>query len=248
MVKKILIIFLLTSFLVLSTISVSNDCKTVVLVGKLAKVQCDITNNDDYVSTKGTGTITFYDSTNKTFAALGHGIKSENQLLEIKNGNIYFSEVSTITKSKNNEVGNLASVPGSDFCLGNITKNNDFGLYGKCNKNISGKEIELANISELKIAPATLYLDFGNNSKKEFDIEIIEIFDNTKNSNSNFKIKITDSDLLEITGGIVKGMSGSPIIQNGKLVGALTKVTSSDVSEGYCIFAETMLDECKNSK
>lgn len=246
MKKNILIIFLLTSFLFLSSVPTSNESKTVILVGKLAKVQCDINNNDNYVSTKGTGTITFYDSINNSFAALGHGIKNENELLEIENGNIYFSEVSNITKSKNNEVGNLASVQGSESSLGNIVKNNDFGLYGKCNEKINGKEIQVANISELTLGKATLYLDLGNDSKNEFDIEITEIFDDTKNSNSCFKLKITDSDLLEITGGIVKGMSGSPIIQNGKLVGALTKVTSSNVTEGYGIFAEIMLNECNN--
>lgn len=248
MKKYILLIYFLTSFLFLSSVPTSNECNSVILVGKLAKVQCDINSDDDYVSTKGTGTITFYNTTNNTFAALGHGIKNKNDLLEIENGNIYFSKVSNITKSINNEVGNLSSIQGSNFSIGNILKNNDFGLYGKCNENINGKKIYILKKSELNLGKATLYLDLGNNSKKEFNIEIIEIFNNNENSNACFKIKLVDSELLELTGGIVKGMSGSPIIQNGKLVGALTKVTSNDVTEGYGIFAEIMLNECKNIK
>mgnify|MGYP003303517791 CR=1 FL=1 len=101
MKKYILLIYFLTSFLFLSSVPTSNECNSVILVGKLAKVQCDINSDDDYVSTKGTGTITFYNTTNNTFATLGHGIKNKNDLLEIilySEGNISNKEIETKLK------------------------------------------------------------------------------------------------------------------------------------------------------
>lgn len=244
--KKKFFIFLIISLTILfCPIKNAESTKSVILIGKIAKVECNTQDNADYVSAKGTGTITFYDVSTNYFAAVGHGIKSDNKLLEIENGNIYFSKISNITKSTKQTVGNLKSSEITNNSFGNITKNNDFGIYGKCNEKLSGKEIQIAKKSEIKIGNATLYLDLGNNSKKEFNIEITEIRSHSDNSNACFKIRITDSDLLNITGGIVKGMSGSPIIQNGKLIGALTKVTSDNVTEGYGIFIETMLNECK---
>ena len=244
--KKKFFIFLVISLSILfCPVKNAESTKSVVLIGKLAKVECNTSDTTDYVSAKGTGTITFYDFSTNCFAAVGHGIKSDNKLLEIENGNIYFSEISSITKSTNNSVGNLKSKEINENSFGNITKNNDFGIYGKCNENLSGTEIEVAKKSEIQTGPATLYLDLGNNLKTEFNIEITEICNYSENANACFKLKITDCELLNITGGIAKGMSGSPIIQNGKLIGALTKVTSDNVKEGYGIFAEIMLNECK---
>lgn len=244
--KKKFFIFLIISLTILfCPVKNAESTKSVILIGKLAKVECNTSDDAYYVSAKGTGTITFYDVSTNCFAAVGHGIKSDNKLLEIENGNIYFSKISNITKSTNKSVGNLKSKEITNNSFANVTKNNDFGIYGKCNKKLHGKEIEVGKKSEIEVGSATLYLDLGNNSKKEFNIEITEICNYSDTSNACFKVKITDSDLLNITGGIAKGMSGSPIIQNGKLIGALTKVTSDNVTEGYGIFIETMLNECK---
>lgn len=245
MKKKFFIILIISLSILFCPSQQIESNKSVILIGKLAKLECNTSDSSEYVSTKGTGTITFYDISTNSFAAVGHGIKSDNKLLEIENGNIYFSEISNIKKSTKNSIGNLSSKEISNNNFGNITKNNDFGIYGKCNKKLIGKRIEISPKNDIEHGNAILYLDLGNNTKKEFNIEIIEICNYSNNSNACFKIKITDSDLLNITGGIVKGMSGSPIIQNGKLIGALTKVTSDNVTEGYGIFIETMLNECK---
>lgn len=245
--KRILLVFAVISIIIFFIDCLHcNDTKVVILSGKIAKVECNIKENDDngYVSTKGTGIITFFDPVSKNFAAIGHSIKKDSEQIE---GNLYYSHLSSVSKSKNGTVGNLYSEENSKTIIGNVRKNNSYGVFGSYkNSEVSGKEIEILEKHNIEKGNAILYVDFDDGSKKEYEIEITELFSNIGEDNSCFMIKIVDEELISKTGGIVKGMSGSPIIQNGKLVGALTKVTSEDVTVGYGIFAEIMLNECQN--
>lgn len=245
--KRILLLFFVILIIIFCIdVLYCNNRKIVILSGKIVKVECDIKegNDNEYVSTKGTGIITFFEPSSEKFAAVGHSIKKDIEEIQ---GNIYYSHLSNIVKSKDGEVGNLYSKENSKLVIGKVEKNNDFGVYGSCKKSeFFGKEIEILEKNKIQKGSATLYIDFGDSSKKEYEIEIIEIYSNIEDSNSCFAVKIVDEELISKTGGIVKGMSGSPILQNGKLAGALTKVTSDDVSVGYGIFAEIMLSECEN--
>lgn len=246
--KIILLVFTVISIIIFFIDCLHcNDAKVVILSGKIAKVECNIKENDDnsYVSTKGTGIITFFDPVSKNFAAIGHSVKKDSESIE---GNLYYSHLSSVSKSKNGTIGNLNSKENSEFIVGNVRKNNSCGVFGSYKPSkVSGKKIEILEMHNIEKGNAILYIDFDDGSKKEYEIEIIELFSNIDENNSCFKVKIVDEELISKTGGIAKGMSGSPIIQNGKLVGALTKVTSEDVSIGYGIFAEIMLNECQNN-
>jgi stage IV sporulation protein B len=125
--------------------------------------------------------------------------------------------------------------------------NNDLGIYGRIINLPMKKEVEIADCSEIKTGKASLYSTIEGNQPEEFDIEITQICNNDSNSNQNFIFKVTDPELLESTGGIVQGMSGSPIIQNNKLVGAVTHVFVNDPTKGYGIFAENMLKTAQNA-
>lgn len=245
--KRILLLFVVISLIIFCIDCLYFNKKNVVILsGKIAKVECNIKENseNEYVSTKGTGIITFFDPSSKNFAAIGHSIKKDSENIE---GKLYYSHLSNVLKSKNGDVGNLYSEENSKSIIGNVKKNNSHGVFGSYKSSeVDGKEIEILEKYNIEKGKATLYIDFGDESKKEYEIEIVEIFSNIKEDNSCFIIKIIDQELIYKTGGIAKGMSGSPIIQNGKLVGALTKVTSDDVTIGYGIFAEIMLNECKN--
>lgn len=220
----------------------------VILSGSVAKIECEVKDDveSNYVSTKGTGTITFIDPVTKKFAAVAHPINSDVCELE---GNIYYSSVSTINKSKVGMVGSLKSQIKSEV-IGDVRKNNDFGVFGECNLDrIENKDkvIEVARRNEIQEGPATLYVDFGDGSKVEYNIEISQVI-NSESGNMDFEIKIQDDELVEKTGGIVRGMSGSPVIQNGKLIGALARTTNNNPNIGYGIYADKMLNECESLK
>ena len=135
--------------------------------------------------------------------------------------------------------------------IGTVYKNTSFGVYGKLN-NISALNINLNNKykialrDEIQIGKATILCTLENNKTKEYEIEIQKIYKNNNTDNKSMIIKVTDKELLEKTGGIIQGMSGSPILQNGKLVGAVTHVLVSDPSMGYGVFADIMVKQMKS--
>lgn len=248
--KKIKISLLFLVIINIFTLNVDSgeNERFVILSGKVAKIECEIKEdeNSNYVSTKGTGTITFFEPITKQFAAVGHSINKDVNEID---GNLYYSEVSEIKKSEIGEVGNLKSKITSE-AIGCVRKNNDFGVFGDCDIDKiekSNKKIAVLKETEVEKGSATLVVDFGDNSKTEYEIEILNIF-NDATGTMDYEIQIKDKELIEKTGGIVKGMSGSPIIQNGKLVGALARTTNTDPTKGYGIFAERMLKECELAK
>ena len=198
-------------------------------------------------STAGIGTLTFYNPENNTFAALGHAITDYDTgtVLTVSDGDLVGCEILSVKKGEHGTPGELSG-QFENKDLGKILKNNDFGIYGKMNnQNVEGQFVETATRFQTKQGPATILCDVDGNGVKSYDVEITKVSKSARVDNKGIVLKITDEELLSKTGGIVQGMSGSPIIQNGKLVGAVTHVFVNDPTRGYGIFIENMLAEMK---
>ncbi len=198
-------------------------------------------------STAGLGTITFYNTDNNTFAGLGHPIfdVDTNEIMPMKTGVMAEVELNGVIKSSFGNVGELCgTLKGGKRGL--LCLNDETGIYGY---SISDKteKIPIAIKHEIKQGKAQIRCTVNNTGAKYYDVEITKIFTNSSSVNKDMVIKVTDENLLKETGGIVQGMSGSPIIQNGKLVGAVTHVFVNNPKQGYAIFAERML-ETSNSQ
>ena len=199
-------------------------------------------------SAAGVGTITFYEPSNKTFGALGHGITDidTNELINIASGEFITTKILNITKGEVGTPGKIQGTIDNQTNIGTISKNTKFGIYGKVD-NLSSinidksKEMDVALRDEIKQGKATILCSLDNQTPQEYEIEIEKIFKDNNYDNKSMQIKVTDERLLNKTGGIIQGMSGSPIIQNGKFVGAITHVLVNNPQEGYGVFADIML-------
>ena len=212
---------------------------------KLVKEE-DIYKTGLYIKDKiiGIGTLTFIDPESKIFASLGHEIVESNTGLkfEMKDGSIFKSEVTGVEKSSRNNPGEKNATYHVEEKYGTITKNKNNGIYGKYEKSIEGKDtIEVANKNEVKIGKAYFRTVLKNNVVEEFEINILKVNDNDPTKNILFEV--TDNNLISKTNGIVQGMSGSPIIQNNKIIGAVTHVLTDNPRRGYGIFITNMLEE-----
>ena len=198
--------------------------------------------------TQGIGTRTYLDL-NGHFGALGHGISDSDtgNLVQIENGGLYETEILGIEKGTFGKPGVMSGViyygPGST--LGTIDENTDEGIFGTVNErlkqSVSGNAIPVGYRQDVKKGPAYVRSDVSG-QVRDYEIEIQKVDYTTSHKNKGMVIKVTDPDLLALTGGIVQGMSGSPIIQDGKLVGAVTHVFIQDSTRGYGIFVENMLE------
>lgn len=204
--------------------------------------ECSITpvktNNSQYKiglwvrdSAAGVGTVTFYDPTSKTFGALGHGITDidTNELINIASGEFITTRILNITKGESGNPGKIQGTIENQNNIGTIGKNTRFGIYGKVDNLASlnidtSKEAEVALREEIQIGKAKILCSLDNQKPQEYEIEIEKIYKDNNYDNKSMKIKVTDEKLLEKTGGIIQGMSGSPVLQNGKFVGAITHV------------------------
>lgn len=195
-------------------------------------------------SIQGIGTITFYDPKTNKFGALGHGVYDVDtaELMIIKNGTIIPSELTDIVKGKKGEPGELTGIIQRDTTLGEVSKNTEVGIYGTLNQTseYTGTALPIGLKQEIKIGKAEILANIEGEKVEKYQIEI-ESF--AKGSGKDMMIRVTDKRLLDKTGGIVQGMSGSPIIQNGQLIGAVTHVLVNDPQRGYGTFIETMLQE-----
>ena len=193
-------------------------------------------------STAGLGTVTFYNPENNSFAGLGHPIYDVDtkSIMPMKSGEMAEASINGLYKSSSGTVGELCGVL-SGKSNGQLCLNCEEGIYGftTCRKTES---IPLAVRQEVTEGNAQIICTIDNSGPKYFDVEIIKIYSNSATVNKDMIIKITDSRLLNITGGIVQGMSGTPIIQNGMLVGAITHVFVNEPTQGYAIFAERMYE------
>ena len=202
-----------------------------------------------YVKDKinGIGTLSYIDPTTKIFGSLGHEIieSKTKQKFEIKDGTIYEATVSNISKSEIGKAGEKNAVYNKEEIFGEINENETTGIYGKYLEDITNKEtIEIAETNEIKLGKATIKTVIKDNLVEEFSINILKI--NKESPTKNILFEITDERLLIETGGIVQGMSGSPIIQNNKLIGAVNYVVVNEPKKGYGIFITTMLKEGEN--
>lgn len=197
-------------------------------------------------STAGLGTVTFYGLSDNHFAGLGHGIYDvdTNEIMPMNSGEVFSAYVNGIYKSSSGSVGELCGVI-TGKSTGKLCLNDDMGVYGYT-KTSKRDLVPVAVKQEVTTGAAKLYCTLDDGGVKGYDIEIKKIFSNSDSVNKDMVIMITDKSLLEKTGGIVQGMSGSPIIQNGKLIGAVTHVFVNDPTKGYAIFAEKMIDMAEN--
>jgi stage IV sporulation protein B len=197
----------------------------------------------------GVGTMTFVDPKTNTFGALGHGITDIDSgvLVDISMGSVLKSKVASIQKARKTVPGEIVGIfYESDNPYGRISKNTNFGIYGVLNlskRENSLKPMPIALSYQVTEGPAKILSTIEDNKVEEFDIEIQKVNRQNSPNSKSMLIKVTDQKLLDKTGGIVQGMSGSPIIQNGKIVGAVTHVLVNDPTRGYGIFIEWMLDE-----
>ncbi len=195
----------------------------------------------------GVGTLTFVKD-GKYFASLGHPITAKNgEIVEITGGSVYECTILGINKGIKGDAGELKGAFLNTKEIGKIYKNNKFGVYGQLSSYPevfdSNKTIEVANIAEVKPGKAQIYSTISGETPKYYDIEIVKVTNQTQKDDKGLVIKVTDAELLEKAGGIVQGMSGSPIIQNGKIVGAVTHVFINDPTRGFGMFAQWMLTE-----
>lgn len=193
-------------------------------------------------STCGIGTVTFTEPQTRAFGGLGHGVCDENgNLLEIESGEVCGVILGGVTRGETGKPGELSGMLSKKH-TGRIDKNTECGVFGILSDIDvdSSAAIPVGLRSELKLGEAEIISTVKSGKKASYKIEITEIDADSQGSKS-FKIKVTDPVLIAITGGIVRGMSGSPVIQNGKLVGAVTHVMVGDPTEGYGVFIENML-------
>ena len=193
----------------------------------------------------GIGTVTYIDKENGSFGALGHAVVgAEDQNLSLTDGNVYSCNIVGVSKGIRGRAGELRGMFLAEKHLGKAERLTTCGIYGKINGSFdtSGLRPVKASAEEVKPGKASIYSTVSGELPKEYSIEIVKV-DKTQKDNKNYVIKITDEALIDETGGIVQGMSGSPILQNGALVGAITHVFINDPTRGYGISIEQMLME-----
>ena len=200
----------------------------------------------------GVGTLTFYEPSTGNFAALGHGINDVDtyDLIQIANGELVTTNILDIVKGEDGSPGEIRGSIENGTTLGKVSKNTALGIYGNITDvsrlNIStAKEMEVANRSEITTGKAEIMCELENGKIQNYEIEIQKIFIDNNENNKSMLIKVTDKELIEKTGGIIQGMSGAPIIQNGKFIGAVTHVLVNDSKTGYAVFADMMIKQMR---
>lgn len=196
----------------------------------------------------GVGTLTFYDPKSKVYGALGHVITDVDtqKPIVIGEGKILYSDVTSIDKGENGKPGGKkATLSDSEGVIGNITKNSPYGIFGEMYKEpkngLMNEPMSIALPEEVVEGPAEILTVIDGHKVEKFEIDIVNVVHQAYPATKGLVIKVTDPVLLEKTGGIVQGMSGSPIIQNGKIIGAVTHVFVNDPTLGYGSFIEWMI-------
>ena len=225
---------------------VENNCEIIPVLDKNNEYKIGLWVRD---SAAGVGTVTFFSEQTQTFAALGHAITDidTGDIIQTSSGEIDDVNIVSIIKGVNEEPGKIQGAIKGNSVIGNIYKNTEYGIYGVIN-NISNLEIDyskkmyVADRQQIELGEAYI-LSNVDGKFKEYKIEIQKTFLNNNYDNKSMLIKVTDEELLNKTGGIIQGMSGSPIIQNGKFCGAVTHVLVNDPTVGYAVFADKMIRE-----
>ncbi|XTR37322.1 SpoIVB peptidase S55 domain-containing protein [Paraclostridium tenue] len=194
----------------------------------------------------GIGTMTFYNPKDNTFAAIGHAIKDmdTNELIKVKSGNIYNAKDIEIIKGDNGCVGQIKANFNVDKSIGNFTDNDDFGINGKLttyDNEGKNKILEVSDNKNVKVGPASILFQNKDGIIEEYKVVIKKINNKDRKYGKDMIVEIVDDRLIDYTGGIIQGMSGAPIIQNNKIIGALTHVFLDNSKIGYGIFIDKMI-------
>ena len=205
-------------------------------------------------SAAGIGTMTYYEPSSNKYAALGHGITDidTGNVLNISKGEIITTKVLSIIKGQYGNPGKIQGSINEQSRIGTINKNSIFGIYGAV-EDISkvridkSRTMDVAIRNEIELGEAKILCSLDGENAKEYTIQIDKIFLNNDYDNKNILIRVTDQELIEKTGGIIQGMSGSPVIQNGKFIGAITNVLVNDPTKGYVIFGDLMVKEMRTA-
>lgn len=205
-------------------------------------------------STAGIGTLSFYDPDLQAYAALGHAITDldTRSNLSVRTGEIYKTSIIDVVQGLQGEPGELRGTFSTESeALGNITVNCEYGIYGKLYKDyhnaLYATPILMARKEEVVTGPAHILTTVNAQGIKAYTCQIIKVNPQSYPAPKGMVIQVTDQELLETTGGIVQGMSGSPVIQNGKLVGVVTHVFINDPTKGYCMYAQWMHEQIKTN-
>ncbi len=244
MIKKIAILTILMMIIFSGLQSIGVTPQKVLLVGKLmgfeiANASNSSTSNLKEASFKKIGTVTFIKKDTSEFVALGHSTAKNKETKLIK-GECYDINFENINKGQTGKTGNIVASLDKNSKIGDIHYDSAYGIFGKMNRiTESYKEIETACWYSVKKGNANILAVLNNDELKSYEVEIEEI--DYINKNKNIKIKVNDKELIAKTGGIVQGMSGTPLIQNGKLIGAVNYVSEDDPSIAYAIFIDKLL-------
>ena len=191
----------------------------------------------------GIGTVTFYDPEEHRFGALGHGVNdAHGSILKMTEGNAYEAKILSVRKGKSGTPGQLQGGAAGQVTAGHLLRNTPQGVFGTLEKQLRGEALPVAEYEEIHTGPAVIRSTVEGSAVREYSVEILKIYPEDRGDSRNFLLQVTDPDLLNTTGGIVQGMSGSPILQNGKIIGAVTHVLVNDPTRGYGIFIENMLE------
>lgn len=191
----------------------------------------------------GIGTVTWYDPQSHRFGALGHGVNDrDGGLAAMTGGTAYRATVLSVKQGQRGQPGQLRGGMDDGCPLGSLEKNTARGIFGTADTGWLGQPLETAAPTEIRTGPAKIRSTVSGETVREYDVQILRLYPRSCPEGRDLLLKVTDPQLLSTTGGIVQGMSGSPIIQSGKIVGAVTHVLVNDPTTGYGIFIENMLD------
>lgn len=190
----------------------------------------------------GIGTVTYYDPDTGAFGTLGHGVSdSQGVLMPLEGGKVYPAEIITIQRGKSGTPGQLQGAFRSRDELGQLEKNTKSGVFGT-SRPFAGTPLPVAENNQIHTGSAKILSDLAGGQPKEYSVEILQVYSGSAAAGRNLLLHVTDPELIKATGGIVQGMSGSPIIQDGRLIGAVTHVLVNNPTRGYGIFIENMLE------
>lgn len=191
----------------------------------------------------GIGTVTFYNPSTGKFGTLGHGVNdSTGNLLQMDQGSIYPARVVSARKGLAGEPGQLIGALEARQAIGTLSRNTSQGVFGTATEGWAGEPVPVGSAELVHTGSAAIRSTIAGTTVREYSVEILKIYPKSRQNGRNLLIKVTDPVLLDATGGIVQGMSGSPILQDGKLIGAVTHVLVNDPTTGYGIFIDNMLD------
>ena len=189
----------------------------------------------------GIGTVTWYDPDTGAFGALGHGVCDNGGLLKMTRGSAYDAAVTEVKKGRSGDPGQLKGTARSMEPIAPLLRNTAQGVFGVTPRGWRGEALPVAEYAQIHTGPASIRAQVCGDVQ-EYSVEILKIYPQTRSDCRNFLLKVTDPELLRATGGIVQGMSGSPIIQDGQLIGAVTHVLVNDPTAGYGIYIRNMLN------